>query len=31
MFTKKTKNREDCLKRGLGQLADVIEGLTKKK
>ena len=28
---KKKKNREDCLKTGLGQLADLIEGLAKKK
>ena len=28
---KKQKNREDCLKTGLGQLADLIEGLAKKK
>ena len=31
MFAKKPKNREDYLKRGLGQLADLIRGLTKKK
>ena len=31
MFSKKPKNREDYLKRGLGQLADLIRGLTKKK
>ena len=26
----KTKNREDCFKRGLGQLADLIGGLAKE-
>ena len=31
MFSKKPKNREDYLKRGLGQLADLIKGLAKKK
>ena len=31
-FTKKKKtNREDCFKRGLGQLADLIGGLAKEK
>ena len=30
-FTKKPKNREDCLKRGLGKLANLIGGLAKKK
>ena len=27
----KPKNRKDCLKRGLSQLADLIGGLSKKK
>ena len=30
-FTKKTVKKEDCLKRGLGQLTDLIGGLAKKK
>ena len=28
---KKTKNREDCFKSGLGQLADLIGGFAKKE